>query len=516
MPADKFSNLDTKQQVLDSMMGKRPMSPDAYPVSKALAEILEYDIDSDSYEVMTIGAPGSTNACGEERLHNVPRKVMSSGEIAPLENGTQVIIDYSLGFPYIDGILETNTTREAVEGDPAPPKLGDVGSSLKEIFSSKTATEYWRRPGVPSDVMPGEWCQTTPDGNFIAALRGKLNLLYGSAKAQIMTVGAYDLVRMISEDYEHFHALGFTKIVNEEGKCSLMFRAGSDQLAQSGGAEENWTLEADVGYKGYIFDLRVFSSERKLLSRIHLSSDGKITLQGINGVDIVNAGNGPRIEEVGGDSVTKIKGNQRTYVGLNQEETITGSKSSTASGSRKEITGIDASHSINRNRAVTIGGNYELTITGGSRLLAKPTNIASRTQVLNGSYNLEIGNPILGATQARPGYNLFVYNGNITMGEDPSPLGIPAIQTTISMNTKLPGSVGIGGTAPLAGLLYPCDMHAMRFETFSILMKALMTWLDSHTHPTTWGPSGVPILPSTTPLGTLVEPCMSTRVMIGP
>lgn len=516
-PAGRFDPLDSYKDVEDSTYGKRPLGKDGYSVSKLLGEILEYNQDADSYRVMPIGSPGQPAAPSTEPFYSVPRKVDNPGELAPIPNGTVVVVDLVLGFPYIDGILPMDATRDAVEDNLALPQVGSTAESKSQSPPDENDA-YWRRPDTPKDLLQGEYYKGSPEGNYLAVLRGKLNRLYGSSRAQIMTLGAQNLIKLICEDYEHLHAMGITKIVNEGGRNSLMFRGSADQKTQPDSEKDVWPIQLDVGEKGDLFDLRFHSEEGRLVSRIHFSADGKVTITGIKGVDLVNAGGGTQREEIGGDRVLKIGASYRQTIQENKKTTILGAKTARVSESNTLVVGNDNSQMTSRNKITSVGGNYALTITGGNALYATPLNVAADIKVQNGSYNIAIGHPIISSIKAKPGYNLFVYNGNITMGEEPKKqLSTPSVLATINLNTSKPGTVGLGGFAPASGQLNNiCKYHAMSFDPFSAMMKKLLDYVDGHRHLTAWGPSEKPMITSSLTVGPLVEPCMSTRVYINP
>jgi hypothetical protein len=83
-------------------------------------------------------------------------------------------------------------------------------------------------------------------------------------------------------------------------------------------------------------------------------------------------------------------------------------------------------------------------------------------------------------------------------------LGKIILDTALPMDSVLLGS--IKGVAPF---------HAPLFETLQAFLSALITYLDTHTHPTGVGPSGVPIVPSAATLSSMIAPIMSQKVCIG-
>lgn len=507
------------RRVREAASGDQPLSVEPPTASKTLGEIKAYSLNTNTYQVHIQGTGGSPDFPPDETLTGVPRKTQNVGDISPLPDGTTVVVDFSLGFPYIDGVLNgLESTIGNVEDGPKKPSLGtNMPVSVESTLGGGRDDDYNRTDDTPNDAIPGDFVHMSPEGNYLGILRSKLNVLYGSEKAQIVTMGLHDLVSIICEDYEHYSSFGDLKIVNEDGRSSLTFRGASDQLNESGGKEDQWTFRLDIGDKGNLFNMRVTDGDDKTLSQIHLTPEGKITLIGVNGVDIVSAGKGLKYNEIGGSEQTRIQGDSKTFVDGNITVATKGSRTTTVSESDRRIIGNDDSVSINRNQNTSIGGNLYTTVTGGDVAFANPTNVAVDYQVLNGSYKIGIGDPSTSSTAALAGYSLFVYNGDIVFGEDPNPLGIPAIQSTIALNTSYPDSIGLGGTPSLNAFgPTPGMQHAVLFESLNTLLTSLISWLDTHTHPTAWGPSGVPTTPSSSSLSSLIEPCMSLIVQIAP
>jgi len=508
----RFKHLDSSDEVRKSAMGEQPMGSNIYgPGPKFLAEVQQYHAKSDTYRLVSRGLSGVRGQEGGRSLSGVPRRVDDPGTIAPLENGTVVIVDISLGFPYADPAKKARS--------PKPPSLaGAQGSTITEATVSGGMPGYYKSVYTPDDVVPGDFARMSPDGNYIAVLRGKESRVYGSEKAQIAFIGLNDLVRLISEDYEHYNGFGTFKISNAEGRGNIEVRGGSDQLSQSGGEEEQWTFRLDIGDQGEFFDMRITTPEGKTLSQFKLTPDGQITLMTVKGIELINANGAPRSEEIGGDHNRRVLGSTSDKISGSSQTVIEGECVSRVSESAKKTVGNDDVKTVNRNQVTQVGGNRSETITGGDPLLADPLNKAVDISVLNGSYFLDIGNPTAGASpSALAGYNVFVHNGEITLGENPSPLSPPVSLANVNLNTTRPNSIALGGTVgPGASMAV---QHAMLFEPWSSMMATLISLLDTHTHATTGGPSGPAMAPAvggfSSALASTIPNIASIRVLIG-
>jgi hypothetical protein len=519
MTLRKFKHLDSPEEVRKTALGEQPMRSNLYgKTTKVLGEVVRYDAKADSYHVITRGVSGDPSQPGGRSLVGVPRRTEDPGMIAPLETGVTVVIDTSLGFPYIEGVLNINASKAKNDATPQPSKLGGAeGMQVSDTQPGDDMPGYYKNINTPEDVMQGDFVRVSPDRNYIAVLRGKETRMYGSAKAQVRVNGLNDLVQVICEDYEHYNGFGTFKISNSEGKGNVEIRGGSDQLSQTGGEEEQWTFQVDIGDIGNIFDLRVTSPEGKTLSQIKLTPDGQILLMATKGVDIVNAGNGPRNEEIGGDRYLRVLGNAKKTVEGTDTNKISGSHVTTVSETDKKIVGSDKVASINRHKLTSIGGNKIETVSGGDPLSAEPTNKAVDVQVLNGSYFIELGNTTSGASPAAmAGFNVFVNNGSVTLGQNP--MAKPSTQAYVNLNTLLPNSVALGGTIEKGANM--ATLHAMLFEPFQAMMKIFLGMLDAHTHQVTMvgAATGPALSPDpggfSSKIGTSIKGISSTKVKI--
>lgn len=482
---------------------------------KVLAEILGYDKSTDSYHVQTRGT-GGDSAEGAQRFHrNVPRMTEDTGASVVLAVGTTVVVDYSLGFPYIAGVLSVDETPAGSADAPS------AGGEIATVGDSQSADPigYFRRPNALADLEEDEWGRAGPEKNHIAVLQAGINKMFGSDAAQIITAGLHHLVKVVSRDYEHVSSIGNLNISNVNGKNLLEFNAGVDQFSETGGSEDNWTFRLKIGdtNKG-IFNLRVTTVDDRTVAEIDISQDGRVMIYGEKGVDIVNVG--PRKEEIGGNYVSRISGDRKEFLEQASVVDVGSGRKTTIGGNEERSVSNDEILNIGRNQSLNVGGNIVQTITGGTALEAKPTNVAFAQDVINGSYVLNLGNPLVGGVPtAKAGYSLFVHNGAVTIGEDPM---FPATKAAVNLNTLQPRSICLGGMVPGSHVksgLNPGVFTAMLYEPFQAMMQTMITLLDSHTHTSAWGPTGPAQAPSpagfNAALSSLVPPIKSLRVLIG-
>jgi hypothetical protein len=516
---------DFKVKYLGSDEDNRPLALGEYPVSDnpqstkdELAEVLAFSPAYNSYLVVTRGSGGDPKQPGRRQLRGIPRKVDNPGMVAPLSTGTIVVINWELGFPYIDGVLNVNTVKGDVEGGVQEPMtIGSTGASLvTEDLSEDESQGYYRFPGTPMDVVGGDWVEVTPDGNYVGALRGNYNVMSAGKghKAKFEQFGEKDLTRLTTGDYELLTDFGVLEMYNGEGRCGLSFKAAADQLTQSGGSEEQWTFVLDIGDVGDFFNMEVRNAAGQTQAKFHISPDGRVTIMGINGLDTINGGSAPQHEETAGPVIQRFLDKFTSIIEGAFHQEIRSTRRLEVSESESKVVGFNKSLSVNSNELTSIGGNRQETITGGPVLEASPLNVAVETQILNGSYHLEVGNPSLFASPAaQAGMTFALNNGEITMGQNPNPLAVPATKANVSLNTLLPNSVALGGTAnPLS--TNPALFHAVIFEVLAPILTAIATTFDAHVHspPGTSPPVSVPMSTTVTPN---IPNMMSIRVLIG-
>ena len=505
------------------------MSPSLYPDKKTFATIQSYDDDSKSYTVMTHGAKGDSGNGSGRVLKGVPRMTPSPSDKSVLPNDTVVVIDFDVGIPLIAGVVPINAKRQYV--DEVPNTAPDMGGFEETGKSTQYTGGYYRQPDDPRNVFSGDWCRSSPDGNFVAALRGKLSKVYGSERAQIIASGFHNLVRTVCENYEHFSSFGDLTIYNKNGRCNLKFVGAADQLNESGGQEQNWTFHLDIGDEGNLFNMRITSSDgRSTNAEFSISPDGVIEMFGKNGWTQVTAGT--LKQTVGVDLVRRVTGSDRKVVGEASSHKYDSDLDQDVAENLTSNVGNNELNTIGGNQTNLISKQRIETITGGAVTEATPTNIACEVNLINGSYDVHVGSPAKASSPlALAGYHVYTYNGAIVLGENlnPAESSTPFSGNTgvsVSLNTRGLGSVGLGCRLPpfnnpLTESSNPATDSAMLFIKWQAWANKLIQLLDTHVHPTAWGPSLAAQVPVGTNLGFaaqlagLIMPVKSLRVVIG-
>lgn len=497
--------------------GELPVSRNVPPNTKELGEVLSYSQSHNSYTVITRGTPGDPRQPGGRQLRGVCQKSNAPGQTNPLPVGTVVIVDWSFGFPYIDGVLPINASRAQIESGPgASSNIGGESSvALPDDNTQQEHSGYYRDPTAPKDALPGDQVLSSPDGNRIGALRGGYNVMDGGpgTKAKVETFGDRDLTRITSEDFELLTGFGVYQVYNAEGRCGVSIRGAADQLTESGGSDDQWTFKVDIGDTGDFFAMEICTADGATQAKFHITPNGRVTLIATDGLNWVDGGKTASYQEYAANLFIKILGQLKKKVAGAVTEEFQSTRTTQISETDQRSIGHNEIVSVNNNRFLNVGGNQEIKVSGGTPLTANPLNVAVNMSVLNGSYFLELGNPLAGASPAAmAGFTVAVNNGDITLGQNPDPLALPATKATVSLNTLLPNSVALGGTAsPLSN--NPAFMHAVMFEPLMSFLAVMMALFDSHIHiPPIIGPPVTLMSPS---LSSMLATIMSTRVIIG-
>jgi len=517
--APKVKHLgDNPEATRKLALGEYPVGESPQPHKSELAEVMAFNPSLNSYIVVTRGSGGNAKQPGRRQLRGIPRMVDRPGRVSPLSTGTVVVINWELGFPYIAGVLNVNTVKADVEGGVQEPMTvgegvsASVNKSLSETDSSDPG--YYRFPGTPEDVVGGDWMEITPDGNYVGAFRRNYNVMSAGKghKAKFEQFGEKDLTRLTTGDHELITDFGVLEIYNEEGRCGLSFRAAADQLNESGGKEQQWTFKLDIGDQGDFFNMEVLDTAQKTKAKFHISADGRVTLIGVNGLDLINGGTTPKHEETAGPVIQRFLDKFTSYIEGAFTQEIKSSRTIEVSEIDKKIVGGIKSLSVNSNEFINVGGNRQEVVTGGSPLLASPLNVAIESQILNGSYHLEVGNPSLGSNPlAQAGMTFAVNNGDIVLGQNPKAI-VPAVKARVSLNSFLSNSIALGGLAERISN-NPALFHAVLYEVLQPVLSGMMAMFDSHVHVP---PGNTPPTVLMTPLYTLsLLNMQSQRVLIG-
>jgi hypothetical protein len=337
------------------------------------------------------------------------RMMQSEGEIKLLPTGTRVAISFDYSQPAIIGVIPhttpaTDNTDTSVTGE----------TSTIDPSNANQAGGNFRPQQTPSDMSEGDEGIVSPDGNFVGALAGGVNLMKSGGLASVMTSLVNDLVQVTCGNYRMQSNMGVSEIKNDGGRVSYTFRGGSDQKTECGSDQDNWSIRLDLGAEGDLFRFALTNPDGGRLFEVHVNADGKIEAFGADGLDMFSGAN--THEKTLGSKTVSVKRDVDVAIGGEVTEAIASNRETAIGGSDTKAVGNDIVNTARRNRTESTGGQHIETVTGGNPLTATPLNVARETNIVNGSWEVSIGDPLNGANVAAlAGFLLQTFSGDIEM-----------------------------------------------------------------------------------------------------
>ena len=453
-------------------------------------------------------------------VHEVRRFVQDPGEVGILAVGTEVVVHYELGFPVISGVLKSVCTN-AVELNPA--RMSEVRGVGGEdgVFDHTAPPSDSRPPNDPIDVLGDDWARKSKHNNKMGVLAGGTNIMSSSPMAQIRTHGINDMVEVMANVYRHISSLGNLEIVNNGGKTSLIWRAGTDQLTENGSNVDNWTLWLEAGAEGNLFSLKVTTPHNNTLCELHMSADGRLSLTGVAGVDISSGARGTSREDVAENKDVSVLGAMTTEVVGEVTEAYQASKSTLVAKNDTVSAGNDLKETVGHDRLTHISNKLVTTVEGGPATPPPDTgNLAILWDAVNGGIESVTGNPKNNASLSpKQSQNFVNYAGDFNF----------SIPTTAKFNLISQGddSVLLAADAQVESTdkghtfkNIKADSHVCKWEEWENMMEIFLQWCDDHVHLTAMGPSGPAKSSATGPASGKVtfeelKKVKSTRVRVG-
>ena len=441
-------------------------------------------------------------------LQGVPRKRMHPSDIALLPLGTTVIVRHDLGLPIIDGVLDIPATPSTTTGVPTTGATGFGGQGLNQ--TTNTSVGSYRSAAEPTDMLPGDMLSGNRSGARVGVLEGGVAMLRGSPMAQVRAYALQDLVEIISRNFRHITDMGIFEVTNADGRVNMSFRGATDQLGETGGDEENWTIRMDLGSVGDLFDFQLTTPQGQTLFKIHVDAGGRCEIFGLDGVIIQSGSQNdePHIADHATDVIENIGGDHTVTVTGDETVTVQGGRTDTVDGSSTVSVGADYQLAAARDLGLSAGRNAYLNVTG-----AKDGNPALTTTIQGGDWKIDFGQPQFPLA----GLKLKTLKGNISMESQQG--GTIELKTLlgeiredarkITLNTKTPDSVILGGTSPMG--------HVTIYERLESLLRVLIRLFDSHTHTSAaaGSPTTPPLVPMSAAISPMILPMKSTRVGVG-
>jgi len=430
-----------------------------------------------------------------QNLSGLQRKRSSASDLATLPVGTTVIIRYDLNFAYIDGVLSMPADEATDTGIP----VAGGSSASTNALTQNYGTGTFRANGEPSDLVAGDDVTGNTSGARVGVLEGGMAVLMGSLLSQIRAHSLRNLIEIIARNFRLVTDMGEFKIDNRDGRVNMSFRGASDQASEAGATEQNWTIRMDLGSIGDLFNFELTTPQGQTLFKMHVDSNGRCNIFGLDGVVLQSGARSgePAVTEQGGNSRDIVRGDRDTVTGGNTVSTTGGNAARTVDGNEISVVGNDSSTAVvkdwgvsaGRDVLVTAGGKHTTAVNDGD---CKTT--VGQTSKPNGNYSVETlrGRILLKSLQG----------GNIELETSTGQAKVSARK--IMLNATGSDSVVLGGEALVA--------HLARFEQLEVLVNAMFTHFDAHTHPTPSGASGIPTVGMKMVLGRLVSAIKSLRV----
>lgn len=365
------------------------------------------DINPDT-QTYTVAISTGDNIANQE---GIGRITQSPGDTRILPVGTRVALSTEFGEIFIVGVIPYTGNRGNNENRINLTGISGTGGE-DPLYTNRTDAANYRTKNVPHDLGSNDWAEVGEEGNAVAVLAGGVNIIRSSGMAQVRTHLINDLVEIISRNYRHISDMGISEIKNNNGQITWSFRGGSDQATETGSDQENWSIRIDLGAEGDLFRFELTQPDGGTNFKFHVDAAGQLTVFTAQGSDEF-VGSDKNIKILG-DRTIDIKENDEQYIRGNQTKNINGIRNTNISNTNTLNVGND--YIINTQRSVlqTIGGKREEKIVGGNSLTAVAGNTAKETTINNGSWLIDIGNPLTGATAiALPGFKLNTYNGDI-------------------------------------------------------------------------------------------------------
>lgn len=392
------------------------------------------------------------------------------GDLTLLPLQSAVLVTWSLGLPYILGVLPSEVAAATEEN---PQSVTDVeGHGGNDPVFQRNMAAVARAPGEPIDVMPGDFTGLSPDGASVSALHGQVAQLRGGSLAKVQAFGASDTVQIIAGVYRLISWMGEAKIVNNNGKTSFIWRGGTDQITQTGPDEEKYTIRLDVGQTGDVIRLEVTTREGQVVFRFHVSASGACEIFAAGGINQHGGGADSDVNPV------RFQGQRQTEVSGGSTERVNGSVTHTCNGSNRRDVGGDDTRNIGGSQSIYVTQDHSLQVSGDS-----DETIAGKKSVtaLEG-----ISHETMGAGL----YEVKTQAANIELTPGTAKLQV---------KTAIPDAIELG---------YNPTSHVTKFEEMQTAMLALKLQLDlamaliaTHFHPPA-GPTFTAPAPTLAPLAT--------------
>lgn len=391
--------------------------------------------------------------------------VTGAGVYSMPKRGTEYLISCDPGYPTL---LEYNSEQTAPRSDGATQVLlGSGEDSDAFLDNNPDAKEYG-----PKGLSPGDHALVGDAGQLMGVLSGGVVVAKASELAQVICSQAGDLLRLLGRNCDIITGFGKISFENNGDRTSMTLRGGSNFSTQTSPQRNNaYTIHADLGATGDLVNFKITNQAGDDLAKIHYNPNGDVTRVSNNVSDEIR---GILSEYVQGDVARHVGGNIKTTVNGNVTSTYAQNNTTEVYGTNTTTAIRDQTVNAMNDIKLTAGRNVQLTASGD--VLNVPGAAAMKTTVANGSWVIDIGNPLSGDVGSPlSGFDLSAFLGDLSLS---TKLG------KISLRSTIPDSILLGGQVPVG--------HAVIFEMLASFLTQLGTLLDTHIHTTVVGPTSPP------------------------
>lgn len=432
------------------------------------------------------------------------------GDVNVLPVGAFVAVTFGLGLPYIMGVLPPESANTQEENPITVTDAEGYGGNDPLLARNMGASSRGR--DEPRDMVPGDFVGLSPDGASVAALHGKVAQIRGSALAKVQAFGDRDLVQIVAGTIRTLSWMGESRIENNDGKTSFIWRGGCDQLSQTGPDEERYTIKLDVGDTGNMINLEVCNRENQAVFRFHVDPQGQCELFAAGGFN----------QHSGADS------NQThpiRYNGTTQTE-VTGGATRTVQGPVQEIHQAGRTEEVTENYNLTVGQDFVVQAGRDLRLTASGNGYefitGDKTSTSSGDYKMEVVTPgKVHAVKTTAGeasvetttgnFRVTTQGGQVLLDAG---LGLARVEATQIVLAAGSGSIGLSAPAGSITIGANATSGATKWEEMNAAIQAMAQQIStlnalvaSHVHGV--GPTSLTLVPLSSPISVNLQSARS-------
>lgn len=128
--------------------------------------------------------------------------------------GDRVVLEFGLGYPLIIGCIPRMQTEDGAN----PVNIFTDTTSVDTGNYSPEGAVVWGDQNKPKDMTGGDRILTSSGGGFLALLKSGMAILKANKAAEITLSPIYNLVRIVSRNWEHFTDVCSDVVKNFNGK----------------------------------------------------------------------------------------------------------------------------------------------------------------------------------------------------------------------------------------------------------------------------------------------------------